>query len=174
MYTAVTNLTYRKLLRLSEDPLYTTCPSSRTSSSFDKGQLAPPNTPQLLRCSTSNPRTQSAVTTMWGVLGGRAVNLPILYGHLPSDHWPRYKGVIGLNLLPQLTGWSVPIIKGYIALILLSGKESNLTQPMDTTQYPFYRHLRRDAFTTSDTLSCRLSEAGFAISLHSLLILYQI
>jgi len=86
VYTAVTNLTYRKLLRLSEDPLYTTCPSSRTSSSFDKGQLAPPNTPQLLRCSTSNPRTQSAVTTMWGVLGGRAVNLPILYGHLPSDH----------------------------------------------------------------------------------------
>jgi len=28
----------------------------------------------------------------------------------------------------------------YIAFILLSGKESNLTQPMDTTQYPFYRH----------------------------------
>ena len=27
------------------------------------------------------PRTQSAVTTMWGVLGGRAVNLPILFGH---------------------------------------------------------------------------------------------
>jgi len=100
VYTVVTNLTYRKLLRLSEGPLYTTCPSSRTSSSFDKGQLTPPNTPQFLYCSTSNPRTQSAVTTMWGVLGGRAVNLPILYGHLPSDHWPHYQGVIGLNLLP--------------------------------------------------------------------------
>ena len=70
----------------------------------------------------------------------------------------------------------------YIAIIRLPGKESNLTQPMNTiqhsirntTHYSFYRHLRRDAFTTSDTLSCRSSEAGFAISLHSLLILYQI
>ncbi len=31
-----------------------------------------------------------------------------------------------------------------------------------------------DAFTISDTLSCRVSEAGFAISPHSLPILYQI
>ena len=31
-----------------------------------------------------------------------------------------------------------------------------------------------DAFTISDTLSCRSSEAGFAISPHSLPILYQI
>jgi len=26
---------------------------------------------------------------------------------------------------------------GFVALIRRSGKESNLTQPMDTTQYPF-------------------------------------
>ena len=46
---------------------------------------------------------------------------------------------------------------------------------MNTTQYSFYRHLRSDAFTTSDTLSCRLSRAGYAISLNSFTIpiLYQ-
>ena len=33
--------------------------------------------------------------------------------------------------------WAVPITKGYIALIRRSGKESNLTQLMNTTQYSF-------------------------------------
>ena len=45
---------------------------------------------------------------------------------------------------------------------------------MDNLNQSFYRHLRSDAFTISDTLSCRLSEAGFAISLHSLPILSHI
>ena len=61
------------------------CPSSRTSGSFDKGQPAPANTPHLLRwCpATSQPRTQSAVTLYIGgvPVGGRGVNLPILFGH---------------------------------------------------------------------------------------------
>ena len=99
------------------------------------------------------------------------------------------KGVLNFKLLTQhiLRASSVGAgslslkTETYIAIIRLPGKESNLTQPMNTiqhsirntTHYSFYRHLRRDAFTTSDTLSCRSSEAGFAISLHSLLILYQ-
>ena len=61
------------------------CPSSRTSGSFDKGQPAPANTPHLLRwCpATSQPRTHSAVTLYIGgvPVGGRGVNLPILFGH---------------------------------------------------------------------------------------------
>jgi len=81
-----------------------------------------------------------------------------------------------LNLLTHhvycarhLSGEPFPITEGYIAIILLSGKESNLTQPMAIlAEQPFYRHLSSDAFTISDTLSCRLSRAGYAISPDSL------
>ena len=51
------------------------------------------------------PRTQSAVTLyIGGVLGGRAVNLPILFGHLPSDHWPRYQGVFKIYTWGGVSG----------------------------------------------------------------------
>ena len=46
-----------------------------------------------------NPRTQSAVTyrgCLWGGSRGEGVNLPILYGHLPSDHaFFQYRVFIG-------------------------------------------------------------------------------
>ena len=111
----------------------------------------------------------------------RKSTLPILYSRTLYRKGISIKGYKFKFVDPTYSpsflsrSWVVPITKGLIALIRLSGKESNLTQPMDTTQYPFYRHLKRDAFTTSDTLSCRLSEAGYAISPHSLesfLILY--
>ena len=95
------------------------------------------------------------------------------YVHL---HLSIVKGFYIFNLLTQHVHQVSSVGAGFVAIIRLSGKESNLTQPMNTTQhsirntthYSFYRHLRRDAFTTSDTLSCRLSEAGYAISPHSL------
>ena len=116
----------------------------------------------------------------------RKSTLPILYSRTLYRKGISIKGYKFKFVDPTYSpsflsrSWVVPITKGLIALIRLSGKESNLTQPMSVFYHSvknvtFYRHLRRDAFTTSDTLSCRLSEAGYAISPHSLesfLILY--
>jgi len=94
-----------------------------------------------------------------------------------SSHYVHLHLSIGLKVFKLLTQHVHQVSSvgaGFVAIILLSGKESNLTQPMDTTQYPFYRHWDSWCVHCLWHLSCRLSEAGPATSLHSLLILYQI
>ena len=54
----------------------------------------------------------------------------------------------------------VPINKGYIALILLSGKESNLTQPMNTISVFFLTTLRLMERPLSLTQPCREKWGG--------------
>jgi len=84
---------------------------------------------------------------------------PSPYIHPLSSH-------LSKTTLPQNREGTAP--RRVQPLIRRSGQESNLTRTIVILAgQPFYRHLRSDAFTISDTLSCRLCEAGFAISLHT-------